>query len=239
MLNLVFIPVHIKLMMSAATPEYYQVFKEYKCSSWTLQIIAYVLNFKMSLILVSQFASRPRFSGTYSQDSWQKFNIFAIVYIVLVYLPAVADFYIYFSAFGLRQFASYVGIEAVVIMTIICLILLLEVLQQCQCAGILERDLGKRAGLSNELKKGKKKRRAARSGMGNDESDYGDYDSEHDYYLEDDDGEESEEEQEEGDYYDEEEEDSDDEEESIDSKGNKVKRKKGGKGGAAFKKMQD
>ena len=120
-------------------------------------------------------------------------------------------------------------------MTIICLILLLEVLQQCQCAGILERDLGKRAGLSNDLKKGKKKRRAARSGMGNDESDYGDYDSEHDYYLEDDDHEESEEEQEEADYYDEEDEES--EEESIDSKGNKVKRKKGG--GAAFKRMQN
>lgn len=162
--------------------------------------------------------------------------MFAVLYIVLVYLPFMADFYIYFTTYGLRQFASYVGIEAVVIMTVVCLIMMLEILQQCQCAGILERDLGKRAGLSNELKKGKKKRRAARSGMGNDESDYGDYDSEHDYYLEDDDDdEESEEEEEEGDYYDEEEES---EEDSVDSKGNTVKKKKkGGAAAAAFKKM--
>ena len=75
--------------------------------------------------------------------------------------------------------------------------------------------------------------------MGNDESDYGDYDSEHDYYLEHDgdgDEEESEEEQEEADYYDEEDGEAS-EEESEDSKGNKVKKKKGA-GAAAFKKMQ-
>jgi hypothetical protein len=56
----------------------------------------------MSLILVSQFASRPRFSGTYSADSWQKFNMFAVVYIILVYLPFMADFYIYFTTYGMR-----------------------------------------------------------------------------------------------------------------------------------------
>ena len=68
-------------------------------------------------------------------------------------------------------------------MTIICLILLLEILAQCACSGIGESDLGKRAGLVRDKKKGmKKKRRALRSGMGNDESDYGDeYDSQEDY----------------------------------------------------------
>lgn len=160
--------------------------------------------------------------------------MFAVLYIILVYLPFMADFYIYFNTYGLRQFATYVAIEAVVIMTIICLVLMLEILQQCQCAGILERDLGKRAGLSNDLKKGKKKRRAARSGMGNDESDYGDYDSEHDYYFEDDEDESSEEEN-----------DEEDEDESVDlsedSQGNPKKGKKktagAGAGAAAFKKM--
>merc|ERR1711935_519830 len=89
-------------------------------------------------------------------------------------------------------------------------------------------DLGERAGLSNELKKGKKKRRALRSGMGNDESDYGEYDSEHDYYFEDDaDASPSEEEEvEEEEYYDEEEEEESETYESVDAKGNKVKRKR-------------
>ena len=40
-------------MMDKATTEYRQVFEEYCCSSWTLQSMAFVLNFKMSLILVS------------------------------------------------------------------------------------------------------------------------------------------------------------------------------------------
>ena len=44
-----------------------------------------------------------------------------------------------------------------------------------------EEDFGKRAGLFNS-KKSRKKRRALRSGMGNDEEDYGDeYFSEEDY----------------------------------------------------------
>lgn len=51
---------------------------------------------------------------------------------------------------------------------------MLEILSQCACAGINESDLGRRAGLAKDKKgKGKKKRRALRSGMGNDEEDYG------------------------------------------------------------------
>jgi hypothetical protein len=102
----------------------------------------------------------------------------------LVYLPFVADFYIYFSTYGLRTLTSFIAAEAVIIMTIICLILLLEVLSQCACSGINESDLGKRAGLMRDKNKGKgkKKRRALRSGMGNDEDDYDEeYDSQEDY----------------------------------------------------------
>lgn len=92
----------------------------------------------------------------------------------MVYLPFTADFYLYFTTYGLRKLTSFIAAEACVIRTIICLILMLEILSQCACAGINESDLGRRAGLSKDKKgKGKKKRRALRSGMGNDEDDYG------------------------------------------------------------------
>lgn len=91
-----------------------------------------------------------------------------------MYLPFTADFYLYFTTYGLRKLTSFVAAEACVIRTIICLILMLEILSQCACAGINESDLGRRAGLAKDKKgKGKKKRRALRSGMGNDEEDYG------------------------------------------------------------------
>lgn len=76
-------------------------------------------------------------------------------------------------------------LEAVGVMTIISMILLLEVLQECNIGGIKEKDLGKRAGLKgNSKKKGsKQKRRAFRSGMANEEDEYDDeYDSEFDEY---------------------------------------------------------
>lgn len=61
-----------------------------------------------------------------------------------------------------------------------------EILSQCACAGINEQDLGRRAGLNMAKKNNaKKKRRALRSGMGNEEDSYGDeYDSEGSYFSE-------------------------------------------------------
>jgi len=104
------------------------------------------------------------------------------MYIALVYLPFTADFYLYFLSNGFRGLTSYVALEAVCIMTIIAMMLLVELLTMCNCTGIQERDLASRSGLKNEKKKGGKyKRRALRSGMGNEEADYDDeYDSEFD-----------------------------------------------------------
>ena len=130
----------------------------------------------MSLILISNLAGRPRFSGSFDGNAWQKFNMFGLLYIVLSYLAFAADFYLYFTKFGLRKLTSFIALEAVGVMTIICLILLLEIISQCNCSGISDQDLN-RAGLIKDMKgKGKKKRRAPRSGMGNDDS----YDDESD-----------------------------------------------------------
>lgn len=86
-----------------------------------------------------------------------------------------------------------------------------------------EEDFGKRAGLFNS-KKIKKRRRALRSGMGNDEDDYGDdYDSEEDYDSELEFASVKDEDDEEDSYYDEED---DDDDEEVDSKG---ETRKGGK----------
>lgn len=110
-----------------------------------------------------------RFAGRFSSDNWQYFNTFSVLYILAVYLPFVADFYRLFMEAGLRKLASYIAAELVVVQTIISLILLLEVLNHCTCGGLIQKDLGKRAGLNK--KGGPKKRKAMRSGMGNEESD--------------------------------------------------------------------
>jgi len=178
LLNLLFVVVHLKSILDTSSAEYRQVLKDFRGTFWCCNGVAYLLNFKMALILVSQFWGRPRFGGTFNADSWQKFNIFSVLYIILVYLPFMGDFYLYFMEFGLRRLTSYIAAELVIIMTIIALILLLEILNQCNCAGMRSTDLGRRAGLYDSKKKGAKgKRKAARSGMGNEESEYGSEDS--------------------------------------------------------------
>ena len=65
---------------------------------------------------------------------------------------------------------SFIAAEACVIRTIICLILMLEILSQCACAGVGEIDLAMRAQLDKRKKKGGAgKRKARRSGMANEE----------------------------------------------------------------------
>jgi hypothetical protein len=70
LLNLCFMAVHLKLMIRNGSAEYRQVFKEYKGSSWCISILSYLVNFKMSVFLVSSFAARPRWSGTLNHDGW-------------------------------------------------------------------------------------------------------------------------------------------------------------------------
>jgi hypothetical protein len=60
-----------------------------------------------------------------------------------VFLPFMIDFYRYFSEYGLRTLTSYVAMETVIIMTIISLLLVLEILQQCNCAGIDNSEFGR------------------------------------------------------------------------------------------------
>ena len=58
-------------------------------------------------------------------------------------------------------------------MTVITTLLLLNILTECNCAGIKEANMGKRAGLKrHKPKSNKDKRVALRSGMGNEEEDY-------------------------------------------------------------------
>ena len=56
--------------------------------------------------------------------------MFGVLYILLVYLTFASDFYLYTIQYGIVQKASFVMAEALIIMTIVSLILILEVLAQ-------------------------------------------------------------------------------------------------------------
>ena len=103
-----------------------------------------------------------------------------------MYLPFITDFYLYFTAYGLRKVTSFVGAEACIVRTIIALILMLELLSQCACSGLEEYDLAARVGgfeSKGNGKKRSKKRRAHRSGAAN-EAEYYSYASEEDSWDE-------------------------------------------------------
>ena len=90
--------------------------------------MSYILNFKMTILLISHFGGFPRLAGKFDRNAWQKFNIFGLLYIVFVYMPFITDFYLYFTTYGLRKVTSFVVAEACIVRTIIALILMLELL---------------------------------------------------------------------------------------------------------------
>ena len=69
-LNIIFTFVHFKMWWKEASPHYKQVFKEFWCTSWFFQFSAYFFNFKISMLMISNFCGAPRFGGTFSIDSW-------------------------------------------------------------------------------------------------------------------------------------------------------------------------
>jgi len=69
-INLIFCMVHLKSLMEGASLEYKQVKKDFRWTFWICNGLAYSVNFKMALILISMFAGWPRYSGTFNMDSW-------------------------------------------------------------------------------------------------------------------------------------------------------------------------
>lgn len=185
LLNIVWIPVHIKMITPRSPERYQKILNEFSCSSRFVNIASYVANFKLCIFLLSNFAEQPRFNGEWTGDNWQKYCTFAAVYMAFVFLPFMIDFYRYFSVYGLRTLTSFLAMETVIIMTITSLLLVLVILQQCNCAGIDNTEFGRQIGLINQMKKKKKNRKSVRSGRANNEDSFeSEYDSEHDYYAE-------------------------------------------------------
>ena len=70
LLNFIFAMVHLKSIMEGASLEYRQVKKDFRWTFWICNGMAYGVNFKIALILISQVAGWPRYSGTFNSDSW-------------------------------------------------------------------------------------------------------------------------------------------------------------------------
>jgi len=79
-LNILFTFIHFRFMMQKASPQYLQLYKEFPRTSWFFQLMAYILNFKISLLLISNFCGRPRF-GALTIPTVGKSSIFSVPYI--------------------------------------------------------------------------------------------------------------------------------------------------------------
>jgi hypothetical protein len=93
LLNFAFIFIHLKGIAAEPSAQYKQLKRDFSYTYWCCNILTYIFNFKMALILISYFFGRVRFAGRFTSDNWQKFNTFSVLYILTVYITFVADFY--------------------------------------------------------------------------------------------------------------------------------------------------
>lgn len=136
-LNIAYIFIHLRGIQGQPSPQYKQVRRDFKCTYWCCNLLAYALNFKMSLILISYFFGRVRFAGRFTSDNWQKFNTFSVLYMITVYATFLIDFYNFFMEFGTRHVMSFIKMELVIIQSIICIGLLMEIIDHCTCGGMV------------------------------------------------------------------------------------------------------
>ena len=121
-------------MMVPNTLTSYKVLnEEYKCSSYTIRAISYIISFKFSLLLVSYFWMSPRFKGDYSALNWKQFNRFSLSYIIVPAPVMVFSCAYFIYVDGVFSYAAFAAMEVAAITTLMTCILLLDAMSTCRC----------------------------------------------------------------------------------------------------------
>ena len=61
---------HLKFIVGSGTVENKQQVKNYPWSTYVISTSAYILNFKMTIILISHFSGLPRLAGKFDRNAW-------------------------------------------------------------------------------------------------------------------------------------------------------------------------
>jgi uncharacterized membrane protein YciS (DUF1049 family) len=133
MINFVHACVHPRKMVPNSLFSYKQLFSKYKCSTYLLVTVSYIVSFKFSLILVSYFWLRPRLKGDYSASNWLQFNKFSFAFLVLPYPMMMVSCGYFLMTDGMFSYAGFVAVEVIAISSILAVLMMLDAVTVLKC----------------------------------------------------------------------------------------------------------
>ena len=131
--NLAHAIVHPRKIVPNSLFSYKQLVSDYKCTTWFLNSIGYIVSFKFSLILVSYFWLRPRLKGDYSALNWKQFNKFSLAFILLPYPMMMLSCGYFLVSDGMFSYAGFVAIEVIALSSILMVLMLLDAVSVLKC----------------------------------------------------------------------------------------------------------
>lgn len=125
--------VHPRKIVPKSLDNYKALYTQYKCTTYPTMFIAYIFSFKYSLLLISYFWLRPRWSGDYSPANWFVFNCFSFLFLILPYPAMMAACGFFLVTDGVWSYAGFVAIEVMALSSILAILTMLDAFTVLRC----------------------------------------------------------------------------------------------------------
>ena len=142
-INCVHAILHPRYMVPNALDSYKKVLANYACGSAFARAISYLLSFKFSLILVSNFFGSDRLKGDYSAMNWKQFNRFSLFFCLLPFPCMMASCIYFIATDGFWSYAGFVAAEVVCLSSIMTILLAIDAVSAIKCKTVGKRKVVK------------------------------------------------------------------------------------------------
>ena len=132
-INTVHAIIHPRYMVPNTFDNYKLILEQYKCGTFMVRVISYVISFKFSLILVSSFFNAPPFKGSYTAMNWKQFNRFSLAFILLPYSCMMAACTVFIMTDGFWSYPGFVAAEVILLSTFVAILLAIDAISAMKC----------------------------------------------------------------------------------------------------------
>lgn len=133
LINFIFIGIHQRLIIPNCLTSYRRVLDEYKLVTYSILAVSYLYSYRLILLSVSNLFKKPVFAGDFSQLNQRHFNRLSLVYILLPYPTMILSITYFIYTDGIFSYAGFVGIEVVVISTVMFCMMAVDAMSSCRC----------------------------------------------------------------------------------------------------------
>ena len=140
-INVVHAIIHPRYMVPVTLDSYKKIRKDYPCGSGFAMFLSYLLSFKFSLILVSNFFGSDRLKGDYSAMNWKQFNRFSLFFCLFPFtcMIAACAIFIVTDEDGFWSYAGFVAAEVVCLSSIMTILLAIDAISAIKCKTVGKR----------------------------------------------------------------------------------------------------